>query len=118
MTTHRIDLEAPEKRHGKTRMSYLGEPIGASDSPIYSAARWLLANDHAGRYSRHLSRRDAVHVREGGRAGKVDGTGRGSAWFTDDPLYAVCLCPGGVKFRQVAVPGTTLPEPELASPEP
>jgi hypothetical protein len=44
---HRIDLQAPEKGHGKTRMSYLGEPIGTSDSPIYSAARWLLANGHA-----------------------------------------------------------------------
>jgi hypothetical protein len=44
---HRIDLQAPEKGHGKTRMSYLGEPIGTSDSPIFAAARWLLANGHA-----------------------------------------------------------------------
>jgi hypothetical protein len=44
VTTHRIDLQAPEKGHGKTRMSYLGQPIGASDSPIFAAARWLLAN--------------------------------------------------------------------------
>jgi hypothetical protein len=33
MTTHRIDLQATEKGHGKTRMFYLGEPIGTSDSP-------------------------------------------------------------------------------------
>jgi hypothetical protein len=44
MTNHRIDLQAPEEDHGKTRMSYLGQPIGASNSPIYAAARWLLAN--------------------------------------------------------------------------
>jgi hypothetical protein len=48
VTTHRIDLQAPEKGHGKTRMSYLGEPIVVSDSPIFAAARWLLANGHAG----------------------------------------------------------------------
>jgi hypothetical protein len=42
MTTHRIDLHVPEKGHGKTL--YLGQPIGASDSPIFAAARWLLAN--------------------------------------------------------------------------
>jgi hypothetical protein len=47
MTTHRIDLQAPEKGRGKTRMVYLGRPIGTSDSPIFAAARWLLANGHA-----------------------------------------------------------------------
>jgi hypothetical protein len=47
MTAHRIDLRAPAKGHGKTIMLFRGQPIGASDSQIYSAARWLLANGHA-----------------------------------------------------------------------
>jgi hypothetical protein len=34
MTTHRIDLQAPEKGYGKTLMSYLGEPIEASESAL------------------------------------------------------------------------------------
>jgi hypothetical protein len=47
MMMHRIDLRAPEKGYGKTIMSHLGDPIGTSDSPIYSAARWLIGNGHA-----------------------------------------------------------------------
>jgi hypothetical protein len=47
MPANRIDLKTPAKGYGKTLMSYLGEPIGASDSPIYAGARWLLANGHA-----------------------------------------------------------------------
>jgi hypothetical protein len=90
MTTHRIDLQAPEKGYGKTLMSYLGEPIEASDSPIYSAARWLFTNGHA-------SPDDTVATYRGetlcmsGKAGKVDGAGRGPAWLADGSLHAVCL---------------------------
>ena len=47
MRIFRIDLREPEKKHGRTIMSYCGADIGASYSPIYAAARWLLDNNHA-----------------------------------------------------------------------
>jgi hypothetical protein len=44
MTTHRVDLLPLPKRHGRTPMVYNGKVIGASNSPIYAAARWPLDN--------------------------------------------------------------------------
>jgi hypothetical protein len=63
-----MDLWPPKNGHGKTLMFYRGQPIGASDSPIYAAARWLLANGHAGPNDTVATYRqgDAVHVRKGG----------------------------------------------------
>jgi hypothetical protein len=46
-STHRIDLKPPEKGYGRTHMFYRGQHIGHSDSPIFAAARWLLANGMA-----------------------------------------------------------------------
>lgn len=43
-TTHRVDLLPLPKRHGRTPMVYNGKVIGASNSPIYAAARWPLDN--------------------------------------------------------------------------
>jgi hypothetical protein len=118
MTTHRIDLRAPERGHGKTSMSYLGEPIGASDSPIYSAARWLLANGHA-------SPDDTVATYRGktlcmsGKAGEL------AKWTVEENARGLRL----VRYRprRDGVPprtgksdvlAKTLPEPELAGSEP
>jgi hypothetical protein len=44
---HRIDLQAPKKSYGKTLMRSNGKDIGASNSPIFAAARWLLDNNAA-----------------------------------------------------------------------
>jgi hypothetical protein len=44
---HRIDLQAPKKGYGKTLLRYNGKDIGASNSPIFAAARWLLDNNAA-----------------------------------------------------------------------
>jgi hypothetical protein len=41
---HRIDLQPDPRRHGPPAMSYKGKPIGRSNAPIYTAARWLLDN--------------------------------------------------------------------------
>jgi hypothetical protein len=114
MTAHRIDLRAPEKGHGKTLMFYLGVPIGASDSPIYSAARWLLANGHA-------SPDDTVATYRGetlymsGKAAEL------ATWTVEENARGLRL----VKYRprrdgvasgtaKSQPSGTYLPEPELA----
>jgi hypothetical protein len=47
MSTHRIDLLPLPRGHGKTPMRYNGKDIGASNSPIFAAARRLLANNAA-----------------------------------------------------------------------
>jgi hypothetical protein len=44
MTARRIDLLPLPKRQGRTPMLYQGKAIGASNSPIYAGARWLLDN--------------------------------------------------------------------------
>jgi hypothetical protein len=43
----RVDLQAPKKGYRKTLMRYNGKDIGASNSPIFAAARWLLDNNAA-----------------------------------------------------------------------
>lgn len=45
MADHRVDLRPDKRGFGKTMMLFNGKAIGVSNSPIYAAARWLLANN-------------------------------------------------------------------------